>query len=104
MEPNLPEHVEYATPEDPTQRSTKWGKVLLQGLLFVATVFTTTLAGVQWLNKDPTELGNFAFGLPYSICLLTVLSFHEFGHYFAARFHQVKTTRSEERRVGKECR
>ncbi len=92
MEPNLPEHVEFAPPADSNQSSTNWGKVILQGLLFIATFFTTTLAGVQWLNKDPIELGNFALGLPYSVCLLTVLSFHEFGHFFAARFHKVRTT------------
>ncbi|MBI1806006.1 MAG: site-2 protease family protein [Ignavibacteria bacterium] len=53
---------------------------------------TTTLAGVQWLNKDPFELGNFFYGLPYSLSLLAFLSAHEFGHYFAARYHRVATT------------
>ncbi|MGA2622764.1 MAG: site-2 protease family protein [Bacteroidota bacterium] len=61
-------------------------------LLFVLAFFTTTLAGVQWLNRDPFELSNFYLGLPYSISLLAVLSAHEFGHYFAARYYGVSTT------------
>jgi len=61
-------------------------------LLFLLTFFTTTLAGVQWLNRDPLELSNFHLGFRYSIPLLTILAFHEFGHFFAARHHGVKTT------------
>ena len=60
--------------------------------LFILTFFTTTLAGVQWLNKDPLELANFWLGLPYSISLLAVLAAHEFGHYFAAKYHKVTAT------------
>ncbi|MBM2841622.1 MAG: putative rane-associated Zn-dependent protease, partial [Bacteroidetes bacterium] len=52
----------------------------------------TTLAGVQWLNKDPLELAYFSSGLPYSISLLFILLSHEMGHYIAARVHKVNTT------------
>jgi membrane-associated protease RseP (regulator of RpoE activity) len=30
--------------------------------------------------------------LPYAVCFLTILTVHEFGHYFTARFHGVRTT------------
>lgn len=59
---------------------------------FVLTFLTTTLAGVQWLNKNPFELAYFAYGLPYSLSLLFVLLSHEMGHYIAARVHKVDTT------------
>jgi len=65
---------------------------LINILLFALTFFTTTLAGVFWLNKDPYQLENFHYGLLYSVLLLTVITFHEFGHYFAARFHKVDVT------------
>ncbi len=68
------------------------GRSLFHLVLFILTFFTTTLAGVQWLNRDPFELSNFAAGLPYSISLLAILASHEFGHYFAARYHHVSTT------------
>jgi membrane-associated protease RseP (regulator of RpoE activity) len=67
-------------------------KYWLHILLFLFTFFTTTIAGVAWLNMDPFDLANFHFGLPYSVLLLTVLTLHEFGHYFAARYHRVDAT------------
>lgn len=66
---------------------------VLHVALFAVTFFTTTMAGVLWLNnQDPLELRNFPLGLPYSISLLFILTTHEFGHYFAARYHHVKVT------------
>lgn len=65
---------------------------LLNLLLFLLTFFTATIAGVQWLVRDPFELTNFHLGLQYSISILFILGTHEFGHYFAARYHNVKTT------------
>jgi membrane-associated protease RseP (regulator of RpoE activity) len=65
---------------------------ILYSSLFILTFFTTTLAGVQWLNKNPLELDNFWFGVSYSISILAMLSAHEFGHYFAARYHKISAT------------
>jgi membrane-associated protease RseP (regulator of RpoE activity) len=76
--------------EEPRKRF-KLG-VYLNIFLFIATFFTTTLAGTGWLNLDPYDLSNFRFGLTYSVLILTVLSCHEFGHYFAAKIHKVKVT------------
>ena len=60
--------------------------------LFTTTFFTTTLAGVQWMNRDPIELSNFHYGLPFSLSILFILAAHEFGHYIAARLYQVDVT------------
>jgi membrane-associated protease RseP (regulator of RpoE activity) len=60
--------------------------------LFLLTFFTTTIAGVLWLNRDPFELSNFHLGIPYSASILFILACHEFGHYFASRYHQVDAT------------
>ncbi|MGB2867175.1 MAG: site-2 protease family protein [Bacteroidota bacterium] len=65
---------------------------LLHLFLFLLTFFTTTIAGIQWVGRDPFELGNFVLGLPYSISILFILGCHEFGHYFAARSHNVDAT------------
>ncbi len=65
---------------------------LIHGGLFLLTLFTTTIAGVAWLNKNEFELANFYYGLPYSLSLLFILSVHEFGHYFASRSHRVDAT------------
>lgn len=76
---------------------------LIHGLLFIITFVTTTIAGAEWthgksilisyfeLNPD-YSWADFATGLPYSICFLTILTCHEFGHYFTAVYYKVKTT------------
>ncbi len=65
---------------------------VLHVALFLITFFTTTVAGVFWLNIDGFDLKNFSYGLPYSISILAMLAAHEFGHFFAARYHGVQTT------------
>lgn len=83
--------------EDPLQHnrvetSKRDFRFLLNIFLFLATFFTTTVAGVQWVGRNPFELTNLIYGLPYSIAILFVLGVHEFGHYFAARYHGVRVT------------
>jgi membrane-associated protease RseP (regulator of RpoE activity) len=82
-----PAEQEYTEPK----KKFKLG-VSLNLILFIFTFFTTTLAGVAWLNKDPYNLDNFAFGITYAVLILFVLSSHEFGHFFAAKIHKVKVT------------
>lgn len=67
---------------------------LINLALFVITFFTTTIAGVAWIAGPLAafNLNNFHLGLPYSLSILFVLGVHEFGHYFAAKYHRVKAT------------
>jgi membrane-associated protease RseP (regulator of RpoE activity) len=64
--------------------------VLKHLLLFLATLVTTTIAGMLWQNR--LDLADIAIGLPYAFSALFILSCHEFGHYFAARRHGVRVT------------
>jgi len=82
---------EFPTLEKPRRRS-PFDHPAINAALFVLTFFTTTVAGVAWLNKDPFDLTNFRLGLPYSLSLLFILSSHELGHYFASRYHRVDAT------------
>ena len=50
-------------------------RIWLHILLFALTVWTTS-----------------AFGAVYSVCLMSILTAHEFGHYFAARYHRVQAS------------
>jgi membrane-associated protease RseP (regulator of RpoE activity) len=72
---------------------------LIQALLFVLTLITTTLAGAEWmfgnlfvLVDKPLSWWHFWQGLHFSIPFLLILTIHEFGHYFTARAHQVGVT------------
>lgn len=76
---------------DPLKKEYKF-KFVINIILFILTFFTTTAAGVAWLNQDPYDLKNFTHGLNFSILILAVLTCHEFGHFFAAMIHKVKTT------------
>jgi len=61
--------------------------------LFGATLVTTTLAGSFNAGIDPfASAFGFVAGLPFSLTLLTILLFHEFGHYTLARYHRIPTS------------
>ena len=55
--------------------------------LFLLTFLTTTAQGAAYAHGG--ALTPLADGLTYSIPLMAILVFHEFGHYFAARAHGV---------------
>jgi len=63
-------------------------------LLFIATFITTVIAGTEWITgtMGPFNFDALLIGLPYSLSALFILATHEFGHYFAAKFHKVKAT------------
>jgi membrane-associated protease RseP (regulator of RpoE activity) len=92
---------------------------IIQAVLFIVTVITTTMAGAEWMfgnifsfvydfayflmGSDAAKaevpeaakaLGwpQFVQGFHFSIPFLVILTIHEFGHYFVARMHQVKVT------------
>lgn len=81
-------------------------RILIQILLFITTFFTTTLAGAEWcfgkswiiyaeagifINPDFT-LPDFIDGMQFSVPFLLILTVHEFGHYFTAMYHKVKSS------------
>jgi Zn-dependent protease len=64
----------------------KPSRAWINGVLFVATVFTTLLAGSFY------EGGGLLSGIPFAFTLLLILGTHEFGHYFVARYHRAAVT------------
>lgn len=68
-------------------------KYLLHFFLFVLTILTTTMTGAMLLGKNPfASWQQLSTGLPYSFALMTILLFHEMGHYLTARKHKVDVT------------
>lgn len=86
------DNVELGDNGNISRKKNKRFSFLINILLFLLTFFTTTLAGVGWLNVDPYQLDNFQLGLTYSILLLSIITAHEFGHYFAAKIHKIDVT------------
>ena len=71
----------------------------IQLLLFIITAIATTVSGAEWMTGKLLLYGehkvnwqDFWHGLYFSIPFLTVLTVHEFGHYFTARYHSIKVT------------
>lgn len=87
------------------ERETK--TILIQILLFLTTFITTTFAGVEWAygkflffidnnwniiwNEEYTW-NDFFNGMRFSVPFLFILTVHEFGHYFTAIYHRIKTS------------
>ena len=72
---------------------------LIQAVLFLVTLATTTLAGAEWqFNKflfwteDTLSLEEILAGFNFSGPLLGFLTVHEFGHYITTRVHRVKAS------------
>lgn len=60
--------------------------------LFLITFFFCVIAGTNWAYKDYYDPQNWQYGLTYAFLIMGFLSAHEFGHYFAARYHGVKSS------------
>src|SRR5215475_10664958 len=59
-------------------------------VLFLLTLVTTSLAGAFQQGANPFEdPGTIVLGLPFSVTLMSILLFHEMGHYLLARRHGV---------------
>ena len=74
----------------PARRKEGW---FFKLLLLLATVATTSFTGAFLRGKNPIEsLDELSYGYEYSFALLTILLFHEFGHYFTARYYKVRVS------------
>lgn len=72
------------------------GRILLQIVLFITTFITTTLAGAEW-TFGKSVYGEFTWndflsGMHFSVPFLLILTVHEFGHYFTAMYHKVRSS------------
>lgn len=112
--PNQPAHVLWSgstlyTPyafAEPRPRHRYW----LHALLLLLTLLSTTVVGAGMaddfahnrpVNFDAALYGYVRMwhdpayllgGLPFALCLLTILMCHEMGHYLAARYYRVDVT------------
>jgi membrane-associated protease RseP (regulator of RpoE activity) len=74
-------------PQAPANR--QW----INAVLFVLTMFTTTMVGAMMEGKNPFgSFGGFASGFPFSFTILTILGIHEFAHYAAGRKWGISVT------------
>lgn len=73
--------------------------ILKHSLLFILTLLSVTLVGSNFVGFNPVlfpfslpDFTDFLRGLLFAVLLLAFLTVHEFGHYFAAVYHNVRVT------------
>ena len=93
--PSLPEpsHLDGYHPPSSTEVLPTRKVPVLHIALFLTTLLTTSMAGAfqQGANplSDPTTILR---GLPFAATLMSILLFHEMGHYLLARVHGIYAT------------
>ena len=70
-------------------------RLWLNALLYVLTILSTLFVGATWSDQVPptADLGwiltHLWIGWPFALSLMTILTGHELGHYFAGRYYKV---------------
>ena len=67
-------------------------KITLNLILFVITLFTTTLAGAMMEGAGRKGIMWYISGFKFSLPLMLILGIHEIGHYLAAKYHNIRAT------------
>jgi membrane-associated protease RseP (regulator of RpoE activity) len=93
------EQVIYIVKEPPKY---KIGSPVVNLVLFGLTLISVMISGVIYSYQGPVGsdlltmiknmLSHLTDGLPFAVSLLAILTAHEFGHYFAGRFHHTRVT------------
>ncbi len=81
-------------PEEPSRR--------INYILFLVTFISVLFAGIRTAYEGPNTLNpaeiwmhvkdKLDLALAFALSMLAILTAHEFGHYFAARFHKTRVT------------
>jgi membrane-associated protease RseP (regulator of RpoE activity) len=83
----------YAAPAEAVAAARPRRGLGLHLALFAATFVTTAMASALHQGIDVfAEPNRLLSGFPYAIALMTILLFHECGHYVLARIHRVDAT------------
>jgi membrane-associated protease RseP (regulator of RpoE activity) len=70
-------------------------RLWLNALLFVLTILCTLFVGATWSDLAPPDadlrwlVTHLWIGWPFALSLMTILTGHELGHYFAGRYYKV---------------
>jgi membrane-associated protease RseP (regulator of RpoE activity) len=80
----------------PREHSTRWqwlSHPSVNAVLFVATLVVVFITGAATiLNREISDEWSWLTGFQFSFSLLAILGAHEFGHYFAAKYHKLDVT------------
>jgi len=70
-------------------------RLWVNALLYVLTILATLFVGTSWSDQIPANadlawvLTHLWMGWPFALSLMTILTGHELGHYFAGRHYKI---------------
>ena len=67
-------------------------RMLVNAVLFVATIGTTLAAGTWQRGGNLLRPADWLLGIPFSASIMTILLCHEMAHFFASMRHRVRAT------------
>ena len=83
----------------PTAIVKEHSRITLNVVLFALTILSTLLAGTRFIGSPTFDALRAAgswwwllSGVPFALTLMLTLGFHEFGHYFTARYYGVSVS------------
>ncbi|MFQ5780210.1 MAG: site-2 protease family protein [Nitrospiria bacterium] len=83
----------YSTEVSPVEREREKVNFTVPTILFFLTVLTTLLAGTFQEGGNPLRTpADLVKGIPFSLTLMSILFFHEMGHYLTSKYYGVETT------------
>jgi membrane-associated protease RseP (regulator of RpoE activity) len=71
------------------------GRPWVSVVLYILTILSTLFVGATWSDQVPANadlmwlVAHLWIGWPFALSLMTILTGHELGHYFAARHYKV---------------
>ncbi|GAB4343529.1 MAG: site-2 protease family protein [Flammeovirgaceae bacterium] len=77
------------------EKTSFWKSPFFHLLLFILTFLFTTFSGAEWITgKSIYDLTSKEIwtGMYFAIPFLTILTAHEFGHYFTAKYYNIKVS------------
>lgn len=92
---NEPYLIHFPEIKQPQKNKITAKAAIKHSLLFVVTFFCVTFVGIFWVGHTAhaeTYLEMWPQGALFAVLLLAFLGTHEFGHYFAAVYHNVKVS------------
>ena len=81
--------------DKPQKNRPNFKEILKHSLLFAATFLCVTFVGIMWVGQTANAESYWDMwkeGALFATLLLAFLGTHEFGHYFAAVYHNVKVS------------
>ncbi len=94
---NIPDQDEFEVQKAPKPSKNRLSAkdIIKHSALFILTFISVTYVGIMWVGQSAGVESYFEMwpqGMLFAVLLLAFLATHEFGHYFAAVYHNIRVS------------